>query len=132
MLRAQFCYRTFSTFWVFSHKSNATTYPTIPIFSFPSIRSSSIRLHFTVKLRPISCYSIHNGSFDPQFNKDDDKDLQFLETSLLVSVLITLLMLGEFAFEKLIASFWGDDNGECPDQFHLVKNVVEKLGYEVW
>ncbi|KAG8488012.1 hypothetical protein CXB51_018131 [Gossypium anomalum] len=50
----------------------------------------------------------------------------------IIVVLINLLMLGEFAFEKLIASFWGDDNGEYPDQFHLVQNVVEKLGYEVW
>ncbi|KAG8503349.1 hypothetical protein CXB51_001306 [Gossypium anomalum] len=132
MLEAQLCYCTFSTFWVFSHKSNATTYPTIPTFSFPSICSSSICLHFTAKLRPISCHSIHSGSFDPQFNKNDGKDLQFLKASLLVSVVINLLMLGEFAFEKLIASFWGDDNGECPDQFHLVQNVVEKLGYEVW
>ncbi|KAG8474951.1 hypothetical protein CXB51_031660 [Gossypium anomalum] len=118
MLEAQLCYRTFSTFWVFSHKSNATTYPTIPAFSFPSICSSSIRLHFTAKLRSVSCHSIRSGSFDPQFNEDD--------------VLTNLLMLGEFAFEKLIASFWGDDNEECPDQFHLVQNVVEKLGYEVW
>ncbi|XVF59854.1 hypothetical protein PTKIN_Ptkin07bG0308900 [Pterospermum kingtungense] len=41
------------------------------------------------------------------------------------------IIVGEFAVEKLIASFWGDDNGDSPDQFHLVKNVVEKLGYEV-
>ncbi|XP_022751513.1 bifunctional nuclease 2-like isoform X2 [Durio zibethinus] len=41
------------------------------------------------------------------------------------------IIVGEFAVEKLIASFWGDDNGDIPDQFHLVKNVVEKLGYEV-
>ncbi|KAK5784899.1 hypothetical protein PVK06_039440 [Gossypium arboreum] len=175
---AQLCYRTFSTFWVFSYKSNATTYPTIPAFSFPLIRSSSIHLHFTVKFRPVSCHSIRSGSFDPQFNEDDNKDLQFLEASLLVSeqikwqssrkeqhpmsrakiasigqsflscfstptiflkiscdgdsLLINLLMLGEFAVEKLIASFWGDDNEECLDQFHLVKNVVEKLGYEIW
>ncbi|XP_022751514.1 bifunctional nuclease 2-like isoform X3 [Durio zibethinus] len=40
------------------------------------------------------------------------------------------IIVGEFAVEKLIASFWGDDNGDIPDQFHLVKNVVEKLGYE--
>ncbi|TYI88754.1 hypothetical protein E1A91_D03G005200v1 [Gossypium mustelinum] len=189
MLGAQLCYRTFSTFWVFSHKSNATTYPTIPAFSFPSIRSSSIRLHFPAKLRPVSCHSIRSGSFDPQFNEDDDKDLQFLEASLLVSETVSHyrmlrqgiteeikwqssrreqhpmsrakiasigqsflsrfptptiflkiscdgdfllpIIVGEFAVEKLIASFWGDDNGECPDQFHLVKNVVEKLGYEV-
>ncbi|XVE87492.1 hypothetical protein DITRI_Ditri18aG0121800 [Diplodiscus trichospermus] len=41
------------------------------------------------------------------------------------------IIVGEFAVEKLIAFFWGDDDGDCPDQFYLVKNVVEKLGYEV-
>ncbi|XVF62249.1 hypothetical protein PTKIN_Ptkin08bG0202000 [Pterospermum kingtungense] len=40
------------------------------------------------------------------------------------------IIVGEFAIEKLIAAFWGDDNGDNPDQFHLVKNVVAKLGYE--
>ncbi|KAH1092160.1 hypothetical protein J1N35_019417 [Gossypium stocksii] len=75
MLGAQLCYRTLSTFWVFSHKSNFATYPTIPAFSFPSIRSSSIRLHFAAKLRPVSCHLIRSGIFDPQFNEDDDKDL---------------------------------------------------------
>ncbi|XWS42195.1 hypothetical protein CRYUN_Cryun17cG0147200 [Craigia yunnanensis] len=41
------------------------------------------------------------------------------------------IIVGEFSIEKLIAAFWGDDSGDSPDQFHLVKNVVEKLGYEV-
>ncbi|XWS45612.1 hypothetical protein CRYUN_Cryun15aG0151200 [Craigia yunnanensis] len=41
------------------------------------------------------------------------------------------VIVGEFAVEKLIAAFWGDDDGDSPDQFHLVKNIVEKLGYEV-
>ncbi|XVF15981.1 hypothetical protein REPUB_Repub09cG0202600 [Reevesia pubescens] len=41
------------------------------------------------------------------------------------------IIVGDFAVEKLISAFWGDDNGDSPDQFHLVKNVVEKLGYEV-
>ncbi|XP_017978206.1 PREDICTED: bifunctional nuclease 2 isoform X2 [Theobroma cacao] len=41
------------------------------------------------------------------------------------------IVVGEFAIEKLIAAFWGDDDGDCPDQFQLVKNVVENLGYEV-
>ncbi|KAF2306312.1 hypothetical protein GH714_016394 [Hevea brasiliensis] len=39
---------------------------------------------------------------------------------------------GEFAIEKLIDNFQeGGGNGDCPDQFQLVRNLVEKLGYEV-
>ncbi|PPS04631.1 hypothetical protein GOBAR_AA16028 [Gossypium barbadense] len=41
------------------------------------------------------------------------------------------IVVGEFSVEKLIAAFWGDDKGDTPDQFQLVNNVVEKLGYEV-
>ncbi|XP_022741744.1 bifunctional nuclease 2-like isoform X10 [Durio zibethinus] len=41
------------------------------------------------------------------------------------------VIVGEFAVEKLMAAFWGDDDGDSPDQFQLVKNVVEQLGYEV-
>ncbi|OMO55738.1 hypothetical protein CCACVL1_27037, partial [Corchorus capsularis] len=41
------------------------------------------------------------------------------------------IIVGEFAVEKLIAASWGDDNGDNPDQFQLVRNMVEKLGYEV-
>ncbi|KAH1033308.1 hypothetical protein J1N35_045482 [Gossypium stocksii] len=59
-LGAQLCYRTLST--------------------FPSICSSSIPLHFIAKLRPVSYHSIRSGSFDPQFNEDNDKDHQFLES----------------------------------------------------
>ncbi|KAK9010974.1 hypothetical protein V6N11_043836 [Hibiscus sabdariffa] len=191
MLGAQLCSRTFSPFWVFLDSSNA--YHSTPSFSFPSLRSSSIRLRFTAIRRPspkrvvISCHSIH-GSFGPQFSNEDDPDHQFLEASLLVSdtvwhyrmlrqgfkddtkwqssrrhhpmsrpkftsigesflsrfpsptIFLKIscdgdfllpIIVGEFAVEKLIASFWGDENGDCPDQFHLVKHVVEKLGYEV-
>ncbi|OAY57618.1 bifunctional nuclease isoform X2 [Manihot esculenta] len=42
------------------------------------------------------------------------------------------IIVGEFAIEKLIDNFReGDHNGDCPDQFQLVSNLVEKLGYEV-
>ncbi|KDP43707.1 hypothetical protein JCGZ_22334 [Jatropha curcas] len=42
------------------------------------------------------------------------------------------IIVGEFAIEKLIDTFkGGDDNGECPDQFQLLRNLVQKLGYEV-
>ncbi|XP_039069604.1 bifunctional nuclease 2-like [Hibiscus syriacus] len=41
------------------------------------------------------------------------------------------IIVGEFAVEKLIASFRGDENGARPDQFHIFKHVAERLGYEV-
>ncbi|KAE8693460.1 hypothetical protein F3Y22_tig00110812pilonHSYRG00120 [Hibiscus syriacus] len=190
MLGAQFGSRTFSTFWVFSDSSNACN-PT-PTFSFPSLRFSSIRLHFASNRRPspkrvvISCHSIH-GSFGPQFSNEEDPDHQFLEASLLLSEtashyrmlrgfkeeikwkssrkqhpisrpkstsigqsflsrfpsptiflkiscdgdFLLPIIVGEFAVEKLIAHFWGDENGARPDQFHLVKHVAERFGYEV-
>ncbi|KAE8655939.1 transformer-2 protein-like protein beta-like [Hibiscus syriacus] len=191
MLGAQFCSRTFSTFWVFSDSQNA--YHPTPSFSFPPLRSSSIRLHFTANRSPlpkrvlISCHSIH-GSFGSQFRNEDDPDHQFLEASILVSETVSHyrmlregfkeeikwqssrrrhpmsrpkiasigqsflsrfpsptiflkiscdgdfllpISVGEFSVEKLIASFLGDENGDCPDQFNLVKHVVERLEYKV-
>ncbi|KAJ9146910.1 hypothetical protein P3X46_029124 [Hevea brasiliensis] len=42
------------------------------------------------------------------------------------------IIVGEFAIEKLIDNFQeAGGNGDCPDQFQLVRNLVEKLGYEV-
>ncbi|OAY60942.1 bifunctional nuclease isoform X1 [Manihot esculenta] len=42
------------------------------------------------------------------------------------------IIVGEFAIQKLIDNFrGGDDNGDCPDQFQLVRNLVERLGYKV-
>ncbi|KAE8709477.1 hypothetical protein F3Y22_tig00110330pilonHSYRG00007 [Hibiscus syriacus] len=191
MLGAQFCSRTFSTFWVFSDSPDA--YHPTPFFSFPPLRSSPIRLHFTANPRPnpkralISCHSIH-GSFGSQFSNEDDPDHQFFKASILVSETVSHyrmlrqgfeeeikwlssrrqhpmsrpkiasigqsflsrfrsptiflkiscdgdfllpIIVGEFAVEKLIASFLGVENGDCPDQFHLVKHVVERLEYKV-
>lgn len=45
--------------------------------------------------------------------------------------LILPIIVGEFALEKLIDSWRDDKDGECPDQFQLVKNVVDRLGYKV-
>ncbi|KAJ9172608.1 hypothetical protein P3X46_015825 [Hevea brasiliensis] len=42
------------------------------------------------------------------------------------------IIVGEFAIEKLVDNILeGDDNGDCPDQFQLVKNLVERIDYEI-
>lgn len=41
------------------------------------------------------------------------------------------IIVGEFAVEKLIYSEWEDKNGDSSDQFHFVRDLVEKLGYQV-
>ncbi|KAE8715907.1 Ankyrin repeat protein [Hibiscus syriacus] len=136
MLGAELCSRAFSTHRLFLDSSNA--YHPTPSFSFHSLRFSSIPLHLSAYRRPspkrvvISCHSI-NGRFGPQFSNEDDPDHQFLEASLLVSGIHDNQQFrpGEFAVEKLIASFRGDENGARPDQFHIFKHVAERLGYEV-
>ncbi|XP_048230881.1 bifunctional nuclease 2 isoform X2 [Ricinus communis] len=43
------------------------------------------------------------------------------------------IIVGEFAIEKLIDALRGgdgNDDGDCPDQFQLVRNLVDRLGYE--
>ncbi|KAJ0039664.1 hypothetical protein Pint_28589 [Pistacia integerrima] len=42
------------------------------------------------------------------------------------------IIVGEFAVEKILDALLGEDNGDCPDQFQFVKNLVDELGYEVW
>lgn len=41
------------------------------------------------------------------------------------------IIVGEFAVEKIIDALLREDNGDCPDQFQFVKNLVDELGYEV-
>ncbi|XP_009344815.1 bifunctional nuclease 2 isoform X2 [Pyrus x bretschneideri] len=41
------------------------------------------------------------------------------------------IVVGEFAIENLIDGQWGDENGDPPDQFHFMRNLVDKLGYQV-
>ncbi|XP_020424910.1 bifunctional nuclease 2 isoform X2 [Prunus persica] len=41
------------------------------------------------------------------------------------------IVVGEFAIENLIDAQWGDENGDSPDQFQFVSNLVGKLGYQV-
>ncbi|XP_030923914.1 uncharacterized protein LOC115950805 isoform X2 [Quercus lobata] len=41
------------------------------------------------------------------------------------------IIVGEFAVEKLIDPQWEDKNGDSPDQFNFIRDLVEKLGYQV-
>lgn len=41
------------------------------------------------------------------------------------------IIVGEFAIEKLIDPQWEDKNGDSPDQFNFIRDLVEKLGYQV-
>ncbi|XP_030923915.1 uncharacterized protein LOC115950805 isoform X3 [Quercus lobata] len=40
------------------------------------------------------------------------------------------IIVGEFAVEKLIDPQWEDKNGDSPDQFNFIRDLVEKLGYQ--
>ncbi|PON49957.1 Bifunctional nuclease domain containing protein [Parasponia andersonii] len=41
------------------------------------------------------------------------------------------IVVGEFAIEKLVDANWGHGNEDSPDQFQFLRNLVEKLGYQV-
>lgn len=41
------------------------------------------------------------------------------------------IVVGEFAIERLLDAHWEDENEDSPDQFQFLRNLVEKLGYEV-
>ncbi|KAK9948326.1 hypothetical protein M0R45_003907 [Rubus argutus] len=41
------------------------------------------------------------------------------------------IVVGEPAIENLINGHWGDEIGASPDQFQFVRNLVEKLDYQV-
>ncbi|XP_043710734.1 uncharacterized protein LOC122659698 isoform X2 [Telopea speciosissima] len=41
------------------------------------------------------------------------------------------IIVGEFAIEKLIDAFRGNENGDSLNHYQIVKNLVGKLGYEV-
>ncbi|KAL3527263.1 hypothetical protein ACH5RR_011919 [Cinchona calisaya] len=41
------------------------------------------------------------------------------------------IIVGENAVEKLIDIFHEDDRGDCANQFQLVRNLMQKFGYEV-
>ncbi|XP_042508552.1 bifunctional nuclease 2 isoform X1 [Macadamia integrifolia] len=41
------------------------------------------------------------------------------------------IIVGEFALEKLIDAFRGNENGDSLNHYQFVKNLISKLGYEV-
>ncbi|XP_031114869.1 bifunctional nuclease 2 isoform X2 [Ipomoea triloba] len=40
------------------------------------------------------------------------------------------IIVGEYAVERLIDSLYEDQAGDCPNQFQLIRNLLEKLDYE--
>lgn len=72
-------------------------------------------------------------SIGPEFLRRFQSPTIFLKISCDGDFLLPIIV-GEFSVDKLLYAFLDDGDGEdedCPDQFQFVKNVVEKLGYEV-
>ncbi|KAK9230832.1 hypothetical protein WN943_021062 [Citrus x changshan-huyou] len=72
-------------------------------------------------------------SIGPEFLRRFQSPTIFLKISCDGDFLLPIIV-GEFAVDKLLYALLddgGDEVGDCPDQFQFVKNVVEKLGYEV-
>ncbi|XP_068306241.1 bifunctional nuclease 2-like isoform X2 [Pyrus communis] len=128
-----------------------------PVPKTSSSASSSRHLVFTVRLgfiRPskrcralkslrITCNS--SSSRSRSSNADDHHDFDHIQASLLLSETISHYRMqrrgfqeeskwqlsGEFAIENLIDAQWGDENGDSPDHFQFLRNLVDKLGYQV-
>lgn len=70
-------------------------------------------------------------SIGPEFLRRFQSPTIFLKISCDGDFLLPIIV-GEFAVDKLLYALLEDGGDEdCPDQFQFVKNVVEKLGYEV-
>lgn len=70
-------------------------------------------------------------SIGPEFLRRFQSPTIFLKISCDGDFLLPIIV-GEFAVDKLLYALLDDGEDEdCPDQFQFVKNVVEKLGYEV-
>lgn len=155
MLGAQFPARTFSGFKTLK-TTDQGNYPTCRLIS-PQKNpppSPSCSFQFSVKrircrfqcLRSISvsCKASSDSSGSTNAHNNNN-GLDYLPASLLVSETISHYRMrkqgfqeevrwhssGEFAIEKLIDGIQGDDNAVCADQFQLVGNVAEELGYDV-
>lgn len=70
-------------------------------------------------------------SIGPEFLRRFQSPTIFLKISCDGDFLLPIIV-GEFAVDKLVYALLdaGEDE-DCPEQFQFVKNVVEKLGYEV-
>ncbi|XP_021819503.1 bifunctional nuclease 2 isoform X3 [Prunus avium] len=120
-----------------------------------SASSSSLHLVFTVRLglrttkrcRGLKSIGITCNNFSSRSRSSNahHHDYDYLQASLLLSETISHYRMqkrgfkeetkwqssGEFAIENLIDAQWGDENGDSPDQFQFVSNLVDKLGYQV-
>lgn len=70
------------------------------------------------------------GLVGHEFLRQFQSPTMFLKVSCDGDFLLPIVV-GEFAIEMLVNGIVGDDNGACPDQFHLTRNIVGELGYEV-
>ncbi|KAL7255613.1 hypothetical protein ACSBR1_009699 [Camellia fascicularis] len=68
------------------------------------------------------------SSIGPAFLRRFQSPTIFLKISCDGDLLLPIIV-GEFAVEKLIDSTSEDESWDCPNQFQLVRNLVEKLGY---
>ncbi|XP_050365193.1 bifunctional nuclease 2 [Argentina anserina] len=86
------------------------------------------------KLRPFSVQATQPRSVLDKLGRNFLQRFQsptiFLKISCDGDFLLPVVV-GEFAIENLINGHWGDDNGDSPDHFQLVKNLVEKLDHQV-
>ncbi|KAG9132326.1 hypothetical protein Leryth_012996 [Lithospermum erythrorhizon] len=72
----------------------------------------------------------HISSVGPGFLRQFLSPTIFLKVSCDGDFLLPIIV-GEYAVEKLIEPLHEDEAGESSDQFQLVRNLVERLGYEV-
>nr|GMD54867.1 bifunctional nuclease 2 [Ipomoea batatas] len=125
---------------------------TLPRYRFSAaaaVRFSSKPSRATVEMSSKSS----RGSSGRKSNHSEDRDGDYVEAVVLVSgmdfhlscllpclhklgtELYSLLLMhptsGEYAVERLIDSLYEDQAGDCPNQFQLIRNLLEKLDYEV-
>ncbi|KAM1261520.1 hypothetical protein ACFX14_026752 [Malus domestica] len=86
------------------------------------------------KMRPFSVRASRQHHFFDTLGRNFVQRFQsptiFLKISCDGDFLLPIVV-GEFAIENLIDGQWGDENGDSPDQFHFMRNLVDKLGYQV-
>ncbi|XP_042508553.1 bifunctional nuclease 2 isoform X2 [Macadamia integrifolia] len=63
------------------------------------------------------------GRFSGKSDSNEERNDDYLEAFIMDS--------GEFALEKLIDAFRGNENGDSLNHYQFVKNLISKLGYEV-
>ncbi|XP_058185192.1 bifunctional nuclease 2 isoform X3 [Rhododendron vialii] len=130
MIGAQFCVRTFPVTGGRTHQPYAGRQIRSSLnYSSCCFSCSSFRFSFQLdhgKSRRsqilVSCNS--SRSSGDKSNGTEQPDHEYAEAFVLLS--------GEFAVEKLIDSTSEDESWDCcPNQFQLVRNLAETLGYKV-